>query len=154
MPCCADCAKMDLNDTNKYGEFWCGERNRYYPGSDSTCSYFVDRNSDRCCYLTTITVHCLGYDDNCQYLETLRHFRDSIMQPNPIYQPILIEYDNIGPKITKKIVEDPNNKILSKKLMSNYIKPVCRFLEIQNYNEAIKLYQDMVIKLKKHYNLS
>lgn len=41
--CCADCAKLNLNDTNSYGEYWCGEHHTYYPGSDNTCSYFIPR---------------------------------------------------------------------------------------------------------------
>lgn len=152
MTCCADCAKLNLNDQNRYGEFWCGERKKYYPGSDSICNDFIARNEKTDCYLTTIIVQCLGYDDYCSYLKILRNFRDSIMKPVPIYQPLLAEYNYIGPSIAYKISEDPNNKVLSKELMENFIKPVCNFIENQNYESAIQLYKSMVIKLKRHYS--
>lgn len=38
--CCADCVYMDLNDENKYGDYYCGKKQRYYPGGDSVCSNF------------------------------------------------------------------------------------------------------------------
>ena len=48
MPCCADCAKLNLNDQNSYGEYWCEERRMYYPGSDSICGCFLERDESRC----------------------------------------------------------------------------------------------------------
>ena len=136
MTCCADCAKLDLNDINKYGEFYCGERNHYYPGGDSICGYFVERGgSNGGCYLTTIVVECLGYGDYSSYLQTLRSFRDNVMKGNKQYEPLLIEYDAVGPVIAKSIHSDAERLELSKKLMEQYIKPVCGLLGTKNYDE-------------------
>ena len=152
MTTCADCAKMDLNDVNKYGECYCGERNRYYPGGDSICSYFVKRK-DVDCYLTTVVVECLGYGDYSSYLQTLRSFRDNVMKGNKQYEPLLIEYDAVGPVIAMSIHSDAERLELSKQLMEQYIKPVCGLLGTKNYDEAVSLYKDMVFYLKDRYKL-
>lgn len=157
MACCADCAKMDLNEQNSAGEFWCGEYRKYYPGSDSSCSNFVERgynSSGRWCYLTTIVVQVLGYDDNNVYLELLRDFRDSIMRLNPVYDPILEEYDSVGPVIAGNIAKDPDQKALSEKLLNQYIIPVCSLIQEGKYDDAVNLYKTMVLILKKHYSIS
>lgn len=154
MTCCADCAKLDLNDINKYGEFYCGERNHYYPGGDSICGYFVERGgSNGGCYLTTIVVECLGYGDYSSYLQTLRSFRDNVMKGNKQYEPLLVEYDTVGPVIANSIHSDAERLELSKKLMEQYIKPVCGLLGTKNYDEAVSLYKDMVFYLKNRYKL-
>lgn len=37
---CGDCVYMDLSDTNRYGDCYCGKKRKYYPPADSTCSNF------------------------------------------------------------------------------------------------------------------
>lgn len=59
---CADCVKLNLNDQNSHGEFWCGERRAYYPGSYPICSYFVDRDESRC-LTTTELRECWYYKE-------------------------------------------------------------------------------------------
>ena len=150
MACCADCAKMNLNDENKWGEFWCGERGRYYPGSDSTCSYFVERGGGGC-YLTTIVVHCLGYDDYCQYLQKLRSFRDEVMKKDQKYEGLLQEYNQVGPFLVRRIEADEEKREVAEYLFRSYIKPVCGLLDEGRHDEAVELYKTMVIKLEGKY---
>ena len=151
--CCADCAKLNLNDQNSYGEYWCGERRTYYPGSDSICSYFVNRNGDGC-FITTIVVECLGYDDYCKYLETLRGFRDDVMKKDPVqYGLILDEYDKVGPVIAAAISNDPQRVNLAKELLEKYIKPVCLFVDKGKQKAAVDLYKEMVIELQGRYKM-
>ena len=38
--CCGDCLYMDLNDKDKYGDYYCGKKREYYPASDNTCGEF------------------------------------------------------------------------------------------------------------------
>lgn len=38
--CCGDCLYMDLNDSNRYGDYYCGKKGKYYPASDRTCGEF------------------------------------------------------------------------------------------------------------------
>ncbi len=150
MACCADCAKMNLNDENQWGEFWCGERGRYYPGSDNTCSYFVERNGGGC-YLTTIVVNCLGYDDYCQYLQKLRRFRDEVMKKDEKYESMLREYNLIGPVLAHSIETDADRMSLAKRLFKNYISPVCGLLDEGRNDEALELYKAMVVELEEKF---
>lgn len=152
MTTCADCAKLNLNDQNSYGEYWCGEHRKYYPGGDSICSCFVDREKGGC-FITTVIVDCLGYDDYCKYLETLRNFRDQTMKKDAQYISIFSEYDDVGPIIAEYISKDPQKKVLAKKLLEDYIKPVCNFVNSDHHEAAVSLYRTMVVKLKERYNL-
>ena len=150
--CCADCAKLNLNDQNKWGEFWCGERGHYYPGSDSICSYFVARgDGGGGCYLTTIVVHCLGYDDYCQYLQKLRHFRDEVMKKDEKYEDLLQEYNLVGPILAQSIEADENKRILAERLLQKYISPVCDLLDWGKHDQAVALYKEMVAELEAKY---
>ena len=150
MACCADCAKMNLNDQNRWGEFWCGERGHYYPGSDSICGYFVERGGGGC-YLTTIVVDCLGYDDYCQYLQKLRRFRDHVMKKNKKYDDLLREYDHVGPILAHAIEADESKRNVAEALFQNYIRPVCDLLDKGRHDDAVALYKDMVVKLENRY---
>lgn len=150
MACCADCAKMNLNDKNQWGEFWCGERGRYYPGSDNTCSYFVERSGGGC-YLTTIVVNCLGYDDYCKYLQKLRRFRDEVMKKDKKYAGLLQEYKQVGPVLVQHIEADNQKRTVAEHLFQNYIQPVCGLLDEGRYDEAVELYKTMVLELETKY---
>ena len=150
MACCADCAKMNLNDQNRWGEFWCGERGHYYPGSDSVCGYFVERGGGGC-YLTTIVVHCLGYDDYCQYLQKLRRFRDDVMKKDEKYAGLLKEYNQVGPCLVHRIEADEQKMKVAEYLFQNYIEPVCVLLDEGRHDEAVELYKTMVKELEEKY---
>lgn len=151
--CCADCVYMNLKKTNSDGECYCGERQCYYPPSDPTCWSFKERESGGGCYLTTLVVNTLGYDDNCDFLKTLRSFRDNVMRKNPKYQDLLMEYDSLGPKLVKCIeAEADEQKLFLAELMKNkYIIPVCESLKHENNDKAVTEYKAMVLYLKKYY---
>lgn len=155
MACCADCAYMDLNDSNSNGDYWCGYHRKYYPGSDSACSHFQDgnRSSGGGCYITTIICDILGYEDHCHYLEQLRNFRDNHMKLNSKYENLLIEYDDVGPVISKNIRNDKDNAIIANYIFENYIKPVASALECNEIEKAVNIYKTMVLFLKEHYNM-
>ena len=62
--------------------------------------------------MTTLVVNTLGYDDNCDFLKTLRSFRDNVMRKNPKYQDLLMEYDSLGPKLVKCIEAEADEQKL------------------------------------------
>ena len=156
MACCADCAYMDLNDSNSYGDYWCGYYKKYYPGGDSACSNFKDGNRDSNgggCYITTVMVDILGYEDHCTYLEQLRNFRDSFMKSNTNCKDLLNEYDSIGPIISEKIQKDSERKVISKYLFENYINKSIEALKKHDNWNAIEIYKSMVNFLKSRYDI-
>lgn len=173
MPLCMDCVSMNYKD--RYGcDAKCELRGRYYnPYSNAVCSEFKENNIPRSelerryeirknyakenkssdCYLTTAICNILNYDDDCNYLEKLRYFRDNIMLNDKKYYDLLVEYNIVGPMIAKSLIEDENRKEISINLLINYIVPVYFKINNHRYNEATSIYIDMVNNLKNHYGL-
>lgn len=150
MSVCEDCKKMNLNLQNDCGEFWCYERGKYYPKGDLICSDFVAKDgSGGGCYITTIIVEILGFDDYCQCLEQLRAFRDQVMKNEPKYQDILKEYDEVGPRIAESLHNAPDKKEIAESIFETYIVPVCELLQRKQYEEAVGMYKQMVVWLKE-----
>ena len=74
---CIDCTKIDLQDQNKWGEYYCFETRSYVRGDSYTCRWFDQRDLGGC-YLTTAFCHILGYKDDCYELEILRQLGNNI----------------------------------------------------------------------------
>lgn len=153
MPTCSQCQFFDFSDVNKYDECYCSEKGHYYPRGDSACYSFQDRGNGGGCFITTVVVNTLGFGDKCEYLQKLRAFRDNHMKSNPKLQPLLTEYNTVGPKIAEAIRKDPNKHCLAHQLLDTYIKPVCDLLDTNKHLEAVELYKRMVVTLQKRYSV-
>lgn len=181
MPWCMDCQKMNYkkrcgsdakcelkekyyspysvvcDDYYKYNlenNIYRSELERLYRSTDPEYIQESKENQNTnssSCYLTTAICNCLNYEDDCNYLETLRYFRDKIMLKNQKYYDLLAEYDIIGPLISKSLMEDKNNKHIATALLINYIVPVYFKINNHKYNEATKIYINMVNTLKEFY---
>lgn len=102
---CGGCEYYDFQgDYNKGYCSW--YRAYYYPGDDCSHQSPKATSSSSNCYITTIVCDKLGLEDDCSVLNTLREFRDNVMQQNFKYCKILFEYDVIGPKISEMIKND------------------------------------------------
>ncbi len=161
---CIQCDYMDLSDQNKFGDAFCTDRHRYYDPYSSACSGFksssislrnredeYDKEQSSGCYLTTAMCGALGYDDNCCYLNILRNFRDTYMMNNKECLPMLVEYEVIGPIISRNIA---NDKETANIMLENYIAKAIMFIKRKDYQSAITIYQEMFYYLKDKYNLN
>lgn len=171
---CSECTylKTDGNWPDIYGRYWCKKKDteimansqecgsfcQAYSRSSSTAKsyydYSKDHQSSSGCFITTITCEILGMNDNNQYLNSLRKFRNNILQKNKETIKILEEYDFIGPLIAEKLRNDPNRLKIAQSLLVNTIIPVAYNTEMGNYNEAIKKYLEMTKSLITRYNLN
>ena len=154
---------MNLNDKNKYGEALCKDRNRYYDPYSSACSNIEYANSSlknredeyekesSSCYITTAVCTTLGLDDNCKYLMELRNFRDNYMMNRQECIPLLIEYEVIGPIISRHIEQD---KDTAQTMLETYISKAIDLIHQESYESAIETYKLMVEYLKNKYNLN
>lgn len=164
---CAACTYM--KEEQYYGKFWC-EKNGYRPATDVKCGSFCEAygrsNTSRenmlsysqnygnsGCYLTTIMCKLLGYDDDNYYLNKLRNFRDNVMQTNPIYIPLLLKYDVVGPVISERLANDPEGKTIANTFFNNYISKAVIAINEKEYQSAINIYTDMTKVLAKKYNI-
>lgn len=166
---CAACTY--LSERGDYrGKFWCERKGEDHYATDSKCYSFCEAysrsNSSRAnmydfsrghqssgCYITTIACKLLGYKDNNYYLNTLRNFRDNVMQKNPKYICHLMTYDAIGPVIAKKLEEDKNGKEIATAMFNRYITRSVSAIEEEKYNDAINIYVAMTNALTEIYNI-
>ena len=156
---CGTCLNLNLKEKSAYGDkYWCRERKNYFEVSDYACSYYNEdpnrvRNSSDC-YITTIICNVLGYDDNCELLNTLRDFRDNYLKAHPEYYDLLLEYDITGPQISHCIFADENKYPLALIISQAYLVPCANYIKNGNFEEAITIYKNMVHHLMQCYNIA
>ena len=166
---CASCTHLD--EKSNLGKFWCPKKREYRLATksiedcNSYCQAYgrstskreellrISQNSGSPCYLTTIICNLLNYPDSNYYLNTLRYFRDNVMQTNPIYFPLLLTYDVVGPEISKRLAIDPNGKEIATIFFTNYITKAVEAIEEEKNETAINIYKAMTTSLADHYKI-
>lgn len=166
---CAACTYM--KEEEYYGKYWCEKKSEYRLACDSKCYSFCEaysrsnysrenmynyskNSSSSGCYLTTIMCHLLGYEDNNYYLNTLRRFRDNVMQTNPSYLPLLLTYDYVGPVISEKLANDPDGKQIANTFFNNYISQAVMAIDENKNQTAINIYKAMTEALAEKYQVT
>ena len=168
---CAECTYLDISDGNSNGAFWCEKKlerhlatdiecgsfcraySRYSSSINNAIEYSNSHNSSGGCYLTTMLCNILKMKDDNIYLETMRNFRNNILQKDEKYKPILVEYDIVGPKIAKALYDDPLNTKVAAIYFAKYIFNIKILIEDNQYNEAINMYTEMTTSLKSFYGI-
>ena len=161
---CGTCMFLDqynYRNHSYFGREWktyrCKECGGYHEETDKACRYYkesIKKKQQSGCFITSIVVNTLGYNDDCIVLRTLRKFRNETLQTDPQKQNILLEYDVVGPLISDAIKNDPNNKVLCHSIMYNYLLPITKMVREKSNLEAIASYTAMVMQLKNHYGLT
>lgn len=169
---CAECTYLDLSDGNSYGEYYCNKKWERHLATDPQCGSFCkayrrsqgainnaidcsnSHNSNSGCYLTTMLCNILKMSDNNFYLETIRNFRNNILQKDEKYKKLLVEYDIIGPKIAYALDNDPLKFNIANIHFNKYIFPITKLINSYEYEAAINLYIAMTLSLKSLYNFS
>lgn len=170
---CGECTYLNINPGkgDLYGKFPCEKKWEKHLATDPECDRFCkaydrdyksiqnayiysnDHSSSRGCYLTTMLCNILKMPDNNIYLETMRNFRNEILQKDEKYKSILIEYDIIGPKIATALNNDPQKELVAKEYFNAYIPGIIYCINNKNYKDAIFFYQTMTNLLKSFYGL-
>lgn len=145
------------------GDYWCDKKNCRVD-SDTYYRYCRDYSYDECpiykhqessgCFITTIICNLLGKKDDYKILQSLREFRDNILQKNEKYYDILKEYDVIGPIIADCIINEKDNEQIVKDTYHKSIIPIYYLIYHQKYEEAINRYQLMIQLLIDYYGLN
>ena len=155
---CAECLLLDLND-NKWGnEYYCTKKRKYVDPKSVACNYFIPRKQETGykrsgCYITTIICTILNQPDDCDLLTTLRHFRDNYLKEKKEYLNLLLEYDYVGPIISKLLLQEPNMIQMAQDLTNIFLLPCYYLIKTNNFDDAIAVYKNMVTALKIRYNL-
>ena len=170
MALCSECTYLG---TCYYdGKYWCEKRleevyanqqacdrfcrayGRPSSVSDSYAEYSRSKTSDSGCYLTTIVCKILKASDDNPFLNTMRGFRNDVLQKDEKYKEILAEYDIVGPMIAENLNSDPLKYQIAANMFYKYIKPITSLIREKQYNEAISSYVEMTNTLKKLYNVT
>ena len=168
---CGSCTYLDLTTGDIYGRYYCKKKYDRHKSTDNICYSYTkaysrssgeyhnaidySKNKDSsACYLTTMMCSILKINDSNYYLNTLRDFRNNYLKNNCEYRHLLVEYDIVGPIISKYLIEDKNNKLIAAKMFYNYIKPVVSLIEDKMYKDAIVRYMMMVNSLKSIYGIN
>lgn len=156
---CGSCANFEdskgkpYNKSNpNYVKGFCNWYRSYYYPNDRCESHYRSRNgSGSDCYITTIICEKLGYDDHCDSLDTMRKFRDTVLQKDEKYQNILYEYDVVGPKIAEELRDEDVD--LVQDLYNGFILPIVLDIKSNHFNEAISKYVIMTKCLEESYGI-
>lgn len=169
---CSECTYLDLDTGDIFGEFWCEKRLERHKANELECNrfcraykrsckesssahqYSIDHSNSSGCYLTTMLCDILKLPDNNIYLETLRNFRNKVLQRDKRYKSLLVEYDIIGPKIAQYLSNDPLKEKIANEYFNTYIAPITKLINEGNYELAITHYMGMTNSLKYFYNLN
>lgn len=167
---CAACTYLGER-TDYTGKYYCSRKGEEHYATDPKCYSFCEAysrsNSARSnmmdnsrshasgsgCYLTTIMCQLLGYEDNNYYLNTLRNFRDNVMQTNPSYLPLLLTYDVVGPVISEKLANDKDGKQIANTFFNNYISKAVMAIEENKNQTAINIYTAITQALADKYKI-
>ena len=108
------------------------------------------------CYITTVMCQVLGYSDQCFVLNEMRNFRNEVMQKDPKYFDMLLEYDIVGPIIAKDIEDEYRNK-QNKNMWTQFYKlflsETANLVAAKKYDEAVQKYQKMMEALKDYFGI-
>lgn len=169
---CGECTYLNI-DPGKgdlYGKFPCEKKYERHLAIDPECDrfctaysrdydsiknaqrYSIDHSNERC-YLTTMLCDILGMEDNNKYLFAMRCFRRNILQNDPKYKRLLVEYDIVGPKIAEALNNDPLKEQIAHKYFKYSIIPIINNINNNNINLAVEMYKSMTNYLKGFYGL-
>lgn len=127
-------------------------RASYYPDDHCDSHYRSRGSSGSNCYITTMICNILGQEDTCEALETLRSFRNDVLQKDENYAPILHEYDTVGPKIAEKLSTE--DKDFVQNIYDCFIVSIVSYIQQEKKEEAISKYVEMTKSLEDCYGIS
>ena len=152
--CCDNCAYIE----HSHGPYYkCIKTHKYIERYEKACDKYVPKEktgyTPSGCYITTIVCNILGKNDNDEILNTLRSLRDDYLVKNENYIDLLNEYDQIGPIISRFMLNDSSKFELANLLYETYLTYTAKAWKHGNFELAIKHYKRMIKLLKENYEL-
>ena len=145
---CSDCVTwINSSDANRYGEKWC-DYDRKYRSKDQNiygCKGFVwARRTILTKILEILNIEKKGYFEEFDVAREvcLTNCGDT-----------MINYNFLGPMIAKYMDNDPEKKALAETLLKGFIIPAEARIKLNDCENAIKIYRDMVDLLCFRYGI-
>lgn len=124
---------------------------RYCKGySYSDCPIYKGSSSGGC-YLTSACVYAMGLADDCDELQTLRHYRDTWMKLTKEGRELIKQYYEIAPRVVSVINERQDKKSVYQKIYEEMVLPCVKLIKQEKYDETLELYKSYTLKLSQIY---
>ena len=137
---------------NNYGTSWMDKGWNNYGDSWSDSGWSNSGDGDGC-YITTAAVDHLGLKDDCDELNLLRKYRDKLVEEDPEFRKIVLEYYKTAPIIVEKISNSPNKDKMLDSIYNDMVLPVLKLLKEEKIKEAKEYYISFYNDLKSKYIL-
>ncbi|MCD7951298.1 MAG: hypothetical protein LUG12_13775 [Erysipelotrichaceae bacterium] len=108
-------------------------------------------NSGGGCYITSASVEFMGLDDHCYELDTMRRFRDILVEEDDHFRDQILDYYRYSPHIVENINASQNKDEILADIYHNLVEECVKLLEDNRIEEAKSLYTDYYEKLKEEF---
>lgn len=105
------------------------------------------------CFITTACVNYFGLPDNCEQLEILRNFRDTVLTTTNEGRLIVGQYYKIAPEIVTRIEKSKGQTVIYNDVFRQ-VELTCKAINEQDYAKATEIYKAVVEGLIKRFNLN
>ena len=164
---CGQCTRLDWNNKEKWSsvdKYWCKSGHGYREPNEKKCNYDFCYNHESShtpgngytpsgCYITTMVCNILGYEDNCSLLSLLRKFRENVLKCDFRYYQLLIQYDMIGPMLSKAILDKEDNYSYALHMCNDFLLPCASLIKEGMLDGAVEVYKNMVQSLSEDFNI-
>lgn len=170
---CSECTYLNPDKCYSDGTFWCERKLECVYAYQKECYRYCEAysrpssvarsceefsrdksTSSSGCYLTTMLCSILKMPDDNPFLNTLREFRNNVLQKDEKYRALLVEYDVVGPVIANNLNNDPLKYQIAATTFLKYIKPITKLVREKKNEEAVNAYLDMTNGLKTFYDVN
>jgi hypothetical protein len=103
------------------------------------------------CFITTACVENQGLSDDCFELQTLRKYRDVLVQEDDAFRSKVLEYYRKAPLIIQEIEKTGNSAAIYNNLYHDMIQPCVSLLNTGKTEEAKSLYLNCYEHLSECY---
>ncbi|MEM9903573.1 MAG: DUF4157 domain-containing protein [Cyanobacteria bacterium P01_D01_bin.44] len=108
------------------------------------------KKADKKCYITTACMRSMNKPDDCDELQTLRRFRDEYIRKQPKGDEMINAYYEHAPRIVARINSSDDEEEIYLRLYG-YITDCVVAIKNGDYEQALRMYQEMVVTLNKQY---
>jgi hypothetical protein len=112
-----------------------------------------EASSGNTCFISTACAKAKGLPDDCDELQTLRHWRDGLSKDNETLRRLCSEYYVNAPRIIDKIDAEPNSMQIYNELYLDIVCATVDLLKQNKINEAIERYEEQYRRLCEKYKI-
>jgi len=112
--------------------------------------YFYTQH--RGCYMVTACVQSQGLEDNCEELEIMRWYRDTILNTMLDGERLIKDYYAIAPEVVRKVMTLPNREVLLSQAYRQEVIPIVTLVQQQQYEQAQQRLFRVMRQLQKLYS--